>query len=107
MRIGRHRLPVENTAALPARRRGACHLIAAGPSINDIDYGALDLDHAMGVNGAIALQDRHDVRFAYYCIVDAGFARNRPDLVVRIVQQRLILFTTPLVMWYIAQYFPA
>ncbi|HEY3596228.1 MAG TPA: hypothetical protein VGL08_01740 [Paraburkholderia sp.] len=38
--------------------------------------------------------------------MDAGFARNRPDLVARVVQERLILFATPLVMWYIAQYFP-
>ena len=106
MRIGRHRLAIENTSALLGSRTGACHLIAAGPSINAIDYGKLDLDHVMGVNGAIALQDKHDVRFDYYCIVDAGFARNRPDLVVRVLQQPLILFATPLVLWYIAQYFP-
>ncbi|TKC88820.1 hypothetical protein FAZ69_13850 [Trinickia terrae] len=60
----------------------------------------------MGVNGAIALQDTHQVQFDYYCIVDAGFVRNRPDLVARVVQQKLTLFATPLVMWYIAQYFP-
>ncbi|MFC0399836.1 hypothetical protein [Paraburkholderia rhizosphaerae] len=106
MRIGRYRLTIENASVLPASRTGACHLIAAGPSINDINYSALDLEHVMGVNGAVALQDRYDVRFDYYCIVDAGFARNRPDLVARIVQQSLILFATPLVMWYIAQYFP-
>jgi Kdo-III transferase WaaZ len=106
MRIGRHRLAIENASALLGSRTGACHLIAAGPSINTIDYGKLDLAHVMGVNGAIALQDRHDVRFDYYCIVDAGFARNRPDLVARIVQQPLVLFATPLVLWYIAQYFP-
>jgi Kdo-III transferase WaaZ len=106
MRIGRHELAVENTSALLGSRTGACHLIAAGPSVNDIDYSTLNLEHAMGVNGAIALQDKHDVRFDYYCIVDAGFARNRPDLVARIVQQPLILFATPLVLWYIAQYFP-
>jgi hypothetical protein len=106
MRISRHALTIENTSALLASRTGACHLIAAGPSINEIDYGALELEHVMGVNGAIALQDKHDVRFDYYCIVDSGFARNRPDLVARIVQQPLILFATPLVLWYIAQYFP-
>ncbi|CAB3756581.1 hypothetical protein [Paraburkholderia humisilvae] len=106
MRIGRHSLTLENASALPGSRTGACHLIAAGPSINDINYGVLDLEHVMGVNGAIALQDKHDVRFDYYCIVDAGFARNRPDLIARIVQQPLILFATPLVLWYIAQYFP-
>lgn len=106
MRIGRHELPIENADTLLGAFNGACHLIATGPSINDIDYASLDLDHVMGVNGAIALQDRHPVQFDYYCIVDAGFARNRPDLVARVMQQRLVLFATPLVLWYIAQYFP-
>ncbi|WP_438394061.1 hypothetical protein [Caballeronia sp. DA-9] len=60
----------------------------------------------MGVNGAITLQDKHQLRFDYYCIVDPGFVRRRPDLVTRVVQERLTLFATPLVLWHIAQYFP-
>ena len=106
MWIGGHELPMENRQGLLASRKGPCHLIATGPSVNEIDYNALDLHNVMGVNGAIALQDTQRVRFDYYCIVDAGFVRKRPDLVARVVQERLTLFATPLVLWYIAQYFP-
>lgn len=106
MSIDGHELPLENPDDLISSRTGDCHLIATGPSVNDIDYSALDLHNVMGVNGAIALQDTHPVRFEYYCIVDAGFIRKRPDLVARVVQQKLTLFATPLVLWYIAQYFP-
>ena len=106
MSIAGHDSLIENQANLVASQKGECHLIATGPSVNDIDYGALDLHNVMGVNGAIALQDKHPVRFEYYCIVDAGFVRKRPDLVARVVQQKLTLFATPLVLWYIAQYFP-
>jgi hypothetical protein len=60
----------------------------------------------MGVNGTISLRDRHDVSFEFYCIVDAGFVRKRPDLVARVIQEDLLLFTTPLVLCYIAQCFP-
>jgi hypothetical protein len=45
------------------------------------------------------------VRFDYYCIVDSGFVRQRPDLVERVIGEPLVLFTTPLVLWYIAQHF--
>jgi hypothetical protein len=106
MMIGGHELPMENRQGLLASREGACHVIATGPSVNAIDYNALALREVMGVNGAIALQDRQRIRFDYYCIVDAGFVRKRPDLVARVVQERLTLFATPLVLWYIAQYFP-
>ncbi len=106
MAIGGHELPMENRQGLFASRKGPCHLIATGPSVNEIDYTALALHEVMGVNGAIALQDRQRIRFDYYCIVDAGFVRKRPDLVARVVQERLTLFATPLVLWYIAQYFP-
>jgi Kdo-III transferase WaaZ len=106
MSIAGHDLSIENPDDLLASQKGECHLIATGPSVNDIDYGALDLHNVMGVNGAIALQDKYPVRFEYYCIVDAGFVRKRPDLIARVVQQKLTLFTTPLVLWYIAQYFP-
>jgi Kdo-III transferase WaaZ len=106
MVIAGHELPMENRQGLFASRKGACHLIATGPSVNEIDYNALELQQVMGVNGAIALQDKQRIRFDYYCIVDAGFVRKRPDLVARVVQERLTLFATPLVLWYLAQYFP-
>ncbi|NIE66756.1 hypothetical protein [Burkholderia sp. Ax-1719] len=82
-----------------------CHLIATGPSVNSIDYRALPMSHVLGVNGAIALAAKHGVRFDYYCIVDTGFVRNRPDLVERVIAEPLTLFATPLVLWHIAERF--
>lgn len=105
MRIRRQGFAFAN-APLPAVDAAACHLIATGPSVKEIDYEALPVAHVMGVNGAIALQQKHALQFDYYCVVDAGFVRRRPDLIERIVGQTLILFTTPLVLWYIAQCVP-
>lgn len=104
MTIGNRTLPLANADHLPLPSE-ACHLIASGPSVNDIDYDELALRSVLGVNGAIALQDKHRLRFDYYCIVDSGFVRKRPDLVARIVQEPLVLFATPLVLWHIAQCF--
>ena len=104
--IGGREIHVENAGNLSVARPSVCHLIATGPSVNDIGYDSLDLRHVMGVNGAIALQERHDIPFEFYCIVDAGFVRKRPDMVARVIQQDLTLFTTPLVLWYIAQCLP-
>ena len=80
-----------------------CHLIATGPSVNLIDYRALHMPRVLGVNGAIALTERQGVRFDYYCIVDTGFVRSRPDLVERVIGEPLTLFATPLVLWHIAE----
>lgn len=80
-----------------------CHLVASGPSVNLIDYRALRMTRVLGVNGAIALSERQGVRFDYYCIMDTGFVRNRPDLVERVIREPLTLFTTPLVLWHIAE----
>ncbi|WP_321885925.1 hypothetical protein [Paraburkholderia bannensis] len=82
-----------------------CHLIATGPSVNTIEYRALPMQHVLGVNGAIALAAKQGVRFDYYCIVDTGFVRNRPDLVERVIAESLTLFATPLVLWHIAERF--
>ncbi len=97
--------PLAELQAVPHHRYALCHLIATGSSVNEIDYDQLDPRHVLGVNGAIALQEKYRVRFDYYCIVDTGFVRNRFDLVRRVLQQNLVLFTTPLVLWYIAQRF--
>jgi hypothetical protein len=83
------------------------HIIASGPSVNDIDYAQLSLTNVMGVNGAIALTDRHPIRFDTYCFNDTGFVRARPELVHRIVTQDLLLFTTPLSLWHVLQQLPA
>ncbi|TDV39057.1 KDO transferase-3 [Paraburkholderia caballeronis] len=106
MTIRGHRLTVVNSSlTLPLDGAGECHLIAAGPSVNDIDYSALPMPCTMGVNGAIALQDLQGVQFDYYTIIDSGFVRNRPDLVDRVISQPLTLFAPPLVLWHIAQRF--
>lgn len=83
-----------------------CHLIASGPSVAQIDYTALLLQNVIGVNGAIALTDRVPVRFSYYCILDAGFVRQRPDLARRVVACDLVLFVTPIVLARLLETFP-
>jgi hypothetical protein len=98
-------LPLANGGGMPRRGPGACHLIATGASVNEIDYAALEPHNVIGVNGAVALQDQQPVRFDYYCMVDIGFVRNRPDLVARAIAQDLLLFTTPIVLWHILQRF--
>jgi KDO transferase-3 len=103
MSIDGQRLRCVNGMPLPARNAAECHLIATGPSINAIDYDALPMPSVMGVNGAIALCDRYDLRFDYYCVIDAGFVRNHGELVDRIVAEPLTLFATPTVLWHIAQ----
>ncbi|WP_353190876.1 hypothetical protein [Pandoraea pnomenusa] len=99
-------VPLARRAELQRLRRFACHVIASGPSIADIDYDALPMHHVMGVNGAIALTDRAPVKFNYYCILDAGFVRQRPDLARRIVSRDLVLFVTPVVLARLLEMFP-
>jgi len=103
-------LPLWSGAPYPGaallRPRSRAHLIASGPSVAAIDYRQLSLEHVIGVNGAIALQDTQPVRFEYYCIIDTNFVRQRMDLVARIVSADLTLFVTPLVLWFILQRMP-
>ncbi|WP_322043810.1 hypothetical protein [Paraburkholderia sp. J67] len=109
MRIRGRRLACVNGLLTPAPEgldiARECHLIATGPSVNAIDYRALPMQRVLGVNGAIALAGQQGVRFDYYCIVDTGFVRNRPDLVERVIGEPLTLFATPLVLWHIAERF--
>lgn len=104
MSIRGRSLALANDMPFAAADLAECHLIATGPSVNEIDYRTLPMQRAMGVNGAIALQQQ-GVHFDYYCIVDSGFVRQRPDLVERVIGEPLVLFATPLVLWYIAQHF--
>lgn len=99
-------VPLARRAELQRLRRLPCHIIASGPSIADIDYDALPMHHVMGVNGAIALTERAPVKFNYYCILDAGFVRQRPDLARRIVARDLVLFVTPVVLARLLDMFP-
>lgn len=104
-------IPIENAAltqeAIRQPRTGPVHMIASGPSVAQIDYTALQPSRVMGMNGSIALADRHALRFDYYCITDTGFIRKRPALLAKIVSRDLLLFTTPVCLWHILQYFPA
>jgi Kdo-III transferase WaaZ len=100
-------VPLARRAELQRLRRMPCHLIASGPSVADIDYDALPMHHVMGVNGAIALTDRAPVKFNFYCILDAGFVRQRPDLARRVVARDLVLFVTPVVLARLLDMFPA
>jgi hypothetical protein len=99
--------PLMNAVLARGSRSGVGHIIASGPSVNDIDYARLALTNVMGVNGAIALTDRHPIAFDTYCFNDTGFVRARPQLVRRIVTQDLLLFTTPLSLWHVLQQVPA
>ncbi|VVE11244.1 hypothetical protein [Pandoraea anhela] len=101
-----HHVPLARRAELQRLRRLPCHIIASGPSIAEIDYEALPMHHVMGVNGAIALIHVAPVKFDYYCILDAGFVRQRPDLARRIVARDLVLFVTPVVLARLLEMFP-
>ncbi|WP_374624936.1 hypothetical protein [Pandoraea sp.] len=100
-------VPLARRSELQRLRRLPCHIIASGPSIAEIDYDALPMHHVMGVNGAIALTDLAPVKFDFYCILDAGFVRQRPDLARRIVARDLVLFITPVVLARLLETFPA
>ncbi|HLR78468.1 MAG TPA: hypothetical protein VK062_05385, partial [Burkholderiaceae bacterium] len=83
------------------------HIVLSGPSVAEIDYARLPRLQAMGVNGSILLQDRADIDFPFYCLIDRTFVRNRPDVVDRIVsEQGRVLFVTPDVVRYICDYVP-
>lgn len=95
--------------AMVARRiTAAAHLILSGPSVARIDYDQCVLETVMGVNGSIALRQRHPgLRFDYYAMLDAGFVRRRRDLVAQVLSQDLLLFVTPEVYRWIAFLFDA
>ncbi|MGI4815758.1 MAG: hypothetical protein ACRYG5_17655 [Janthinobacterium lividum] len=104
--IGDRQIPLVNGTLAGGSEGGACHLIAAGPSIKRIDYSALPIKTAFGVNGAIALAGQFEIPFRYYCIFDTGFIRGRPELVAEVLQRDLVLFTTPLCLWHLLRTFP-
>lgn len=99
-------VPLMHRAELRRPRGQTCHLIASGPSVAQIDYAALPMQNVIGVNGAIALLERAPIQFSYYCILDAGFVRLRPDLARRIVACDLVLFVTPIVLARLLETFP-
>lgn len=92
VRPGNREVPLTSFEKVPRAKGKNVHLILSGPSINEIDYDQLNLPCVMGVNGAIALQQRSNITFQYYTIIDASFVRNRTALVEKIVSQDLVLF---------------
>jgi len=87
-------------------KQSALHVILSGPSVNLIDYRKLPGIKVMGVNGSIALQERFDIDFPYYMIIDRDFIYDRPDLVRRIVGASRLVFLSPDVLRYIYQIIP-
>lgn len=82
------------------------HIILSGPSVLDIDYRQLPKLQTMGVNGSIALQDRHNIDFPFYCVIDRSFARDQRDMIKRIVSKERVLLLSPDVLRYILEYTP-
>lgn len=83
------------------------HIILSGPSVAKIDYSELPPLQAMGVNGSILLQDKADIEFPYYCLIDRTFVRDRTEVVKRIVSEDRILFAAPDIVRYIYEFIPA
>lgn len=82
------------------------HIILSGPSVADIDYSKLSGLQVLGVNGAILLQDKVDIEFPFYCIIDRTFVQNKLQVVERIVSEDRVLFLTPDVLRYVFQHIP-
>lgn len=71
-----------------------CMLVAAGPSIQQLDPEILhrpDIDY-IGVNGAIAFES---ITFSSYIIIDHNFVDCRFDLVRKVLNTDCTFFTTP------------
>lgn len=85
-------IPLTSYVNVPRATVPFVHLILSGPSIKEINYDKLELSCVMGVNGAIALRQRYDIKFHYYTIIDHSFVRDRLSLVKEIVTQDLVLF---------------
>jgi Kdo-III transferase WaaZ len=85
-------VPLTAFKDVPRSDKTTGHIILSGPSVNKIDYDQLDLPVLMGVNGAIALCQRFDLKFDYYTIIDDSFIRCRQALAEEIIAQDLTLF---------------
>ncbi|MEZ5582612.1 MAG: hypothetical protein R3F37_07460 [Candidatus Competibacteraceae bacterium] len=78
----KHRIGVTHSlSSLPAAEQPACHIIASGPSLVDIDLTQLRGRICFGVNGSIVKSSECDLPFTYFIVTDKNFARDRFDLV--------------------------
>ena len=74
---------------LKALQKQDCYIIATGPSIKELDLSKIPAKSAIcGVNGAITLAKKHNIKFDFYVIVDADFIRKRFDMVKDIIKSR-------------------
>lgn len=67
-------------------------MITTGPSIENEDLSNLGNSFVVGVNGAIAIQDKYSVKFDAYFIIDASFIKNRPSLFERVLNSNIPCF---------------
>ena len=72
-----------------------CFVVASGPSINDLDLARLQGHAVVGVNGSIAVLEKHGVIPKHYAITDFDFFENRHDLVTRVIESGADCFFSP------------
>lgn len=85
---------VSNNLAPQQINHKKCMLVAAGPSIQQLNPEILhrpDIDY-IGVNGAIAFES---ITFSSYIIIDHNFVDCRFDLVLKVLNTNCTFFTTP------------
>ncbi|WP_028534720.1 hypothetical protein [Paludibacterium yongneupense] len=102
--INRRALAVVPASAIPraSHAKSRLHLVATGPSVNEIDYSRIEPAPLIGVNGAITLKARFSLEFDYYVIIDYTFITEQPDIALDVInQENTLLFTTPKCLVYI------
>ncbi len=78
---GRHVTTIGSAAELAGRREGGdCFVVAAGPSVAEIDLRRLGEQICIGVNGSIVKAREAGRAFDYYVVTDRTFASDRFDL---------------------------
>lgn len=77
----------QSLARVQGRHRGkACFLLGTGPSINALDLSLLRDLPLMGVNGAIAVMQRHQLRPSHYAVTDLDFFENRFSMIREVIR---------------------
>ena len=62
------------------------NIITTGPSLLSVDFESLKGMTNLGVNGSIALLEKHGIRPEFYVITDLDFFENRMDLVTKALE---------------------
>src|SRR5699024_6827499 len=71
--VCRYNVPLVSVQEAFANTSHETHIILSGPSVAEIDYAQLPTLQTMGVNGSILLQDKVDITFPFYCLIDRTF----------------------------------